>query len=298
MEPDQLSHETHIWIGNLSSLPYVVESFLNSYFLCEYHIAETHSWWSWDTLNTVDVNSSSFLFCLLHEFDNFIETAFNILPYVILQVERQIFDSLVNMVVSWVISSTVDDVCDSVFLKLWMIFCNLVTTQIEEIIENAWAYTIKHCILIHFSRSSLIVEFLIKLFLSSNFRLTLLSSLLSSWSNRRVNILLLIIFCLLRNLHLKLLLLFITIFCSINSNIRFLELFLSHLNSLSYIQSRYAISFGWLPSRHCIKNIFRQRQLKFLIWLFLQTLHRLTGNWFWNRLRSLVQIDCIKSTQL
>ena len=40
--PNELGHESHVWVGDLSSFPDVFEAFIQSYLLVEDHVAKDH----------------------------------------------------------------------------------------------------------------------------------------------------------------------------------------------------------------------------------------------------------------
>ena len=80
-------------------------------------------------------HSTILLLGLHHEVDGFIESALNVLADMILQVPRQILNSIVDVIVITVVSCAVDDVSNTVLSELFQISSNDVTTKIQEVIE-------------------------------------------------------------------------------------------------------------------------------------------------------------------
>lgn len=91
MELDKLCNESHIWVRDSTSLTNEFEALIQSHLLSIDHVAEAHGCWSWDSLDAVNINTTSFLFCAFHELYHFIEGALDVLTDMILQVERQVF---------------------------------------------------------------------------------------------------------------------------------------------------------------------------------------------------------------
>lgn len=87
MPPNKLGHEGHVWIGNLSSLSDKLETFVKGDLLCKDHVAKNHRCRSGNALNTVNIDSSSFLLGSFDEFDDLVEAAFYVLSDVVLEME-------------------------------------------------------------------------------------------------------------------------------------------------------------------------------------------------------------------
>jgi len=67
----------------------------------------------------VNVNTAPFFLGSFHEIDDFIEAALDILPHMIFEMEGQILDAVLLAIVSAIVSGTVDDVSDTIFLQFF-----------------------------------------------------------------------------------------------------------------------------------------------------------------------------------
>ena len=69
------------------------------------------------------------------------------------------------MIVLTVVCSAIYYMSNAKILKSFAIFCNKITSKIEEVVNNLWAYSFVKFIFVFFSRSSLIVKvFIVELF--------------------------------------------------------------------------------------------------------------------------------------
>lgn len=113
VEPDKLGHESHVWISNLSPFSYELEAIFKSVLHGVYHVTKAHCGRPGNSLDTVNINSSILFLCLLHKFDNFVETALNVFSHMVFQVEWKVFDPILLVIVRTIIGCTVDNVSDT-----------------------------------------------------------------------------------------------------------------------------------------------------------------------------------------
>jgi protein involved in temperature-dependent protein secretion len=66
----------------------------------------------------------------------------------IFQMVRQILDSLIQMIISRVISSTINNMCDSILLQLLKVSGDIVRAQVQKIIEDWRANFVEKGVLI------------------------------------------------------------------------------------------------------------------------------------------------------
>jgi len=62
----------------------------------------------------MDKYSATILFSFFHEINNFIETTFNIFSDMIFQVKREVFNTLVDVIIGGVVSCTIDYMCHAI----------------------------------------------------------------------------------------------------------------------------------------------------------------------------------------
>ena len=80
------------------------------------------------------INSSTFFLGFLHELNHIIEAAFDVFSHVVFQVQRQVLESLVNVVVSAVVCSTIHDMSNTILFEQVVVLGNNVAAQVQEVI--------------------------------------------------------------------------------------------------------------------------------------------------------------------
>lgn len=96
----------------------------------------------------MDEDAATFLLSLAHELDDLVETALNVFPNVVLQVQREVLDTLINMIVGGVIRCAVYDVSYAICFKLSKVLGHLVTSEVDEIVEDGRTNTVEHGVFI------------------------------------------------------------------------------------------------------------------------------------------------------
>jgi len=166
VKPNELSHEGHIWISNLSSFTNEVQSIVKSCFICENHICQAHSSTSRNTLDTMNKNSTSFFLGCIEKVNNIIETTFDILSSMIFEIKTEILNSFLNVVVSTIASCTVQYMSYTIILQFFVVLGHDVRSQIQELRYDFTTNFVIHCVLVSFSGCSLVIKFFVKLFKS------------------------------------------------------------------------------------------------------------------------------------
>ena len=88
----------------------------------------------------------------------FVEHAGDVLPDVVLQMETQVFDSLVSMVILGVVGGAVHNVSDTDFAELRPVRCDQVRAQIQETVDDLRANTFVKFVLVFFTGRALEIE--------------------------------------------------------------------------------------------------------------------------------------------
>lgn len=130
VKPNELSHESHIWISDLSPFTNEIQTIVKSCFVGKNHICQAHSGTSRYTLDTMNEYSTSFFLGCIEKVNNIIETTFDILSGVIFQIKTEIFYSFLNVVVSTVASCTVQHMSNAVILQFFVVLGHDVRSQI------------------------------------------------------------------------------------------------------------------------------------------------------------------------
>lgn len=130
VEPDELRHEGHVGVGDLAALADERQAVVKGDLLSEDHVAEDHCGRTRDTLHAVNEDSAAVFLGFVHEGDNIVEAVFDVFSDVILQVEAEIFDALIFVIVSAVVSSAVQNVSDSVFFQLIIVLSNQIRPKV------------------------------------------------------------------------------------------------------------------------------------------------------------------------
>ena len=162
VEPDQLSKEGHVGVGNLSLLPDQVEGLLLSHFLGEDEVAEYASGRPGDALNAVDEDPAILTLNGLKEVDHLIEDGLDVLSNMVLQVQRKVSDVSIGVIVGTEVSSAVEHMGDSVCLQLLVVLRHIVAAEVDEAWYNFRANEVEHDVLILLPGGALVVKLLIE----------------------------------------------------------------------------------------------------------------------------------------
>ena len=136
MPPDELGHECHIRISNLSSFSDVLEPIVKRNLLGENHVAKNHGSRSGDALDAMHVDSTAFVLGSVDKLDDLVEAALNVLSDVIFEVEGEVLDALGLVVVATVVGSTIDNMRNPILTQLFIILSHNVGSKINKVVKN------------------------------------------------------------------------------------------------------------------------------------------------------------------
>jgi hypothetical protein len=161
VEVYQLRDKSHVRVHATTTLLAIVETVLESHAPRKYQVADAQCRRSRDPLHTVHEDAAVLLASIFHEFDGLVEHGRNLLSNVIFQVVSFVDHSIIFEIVLRIVTSAVDHMRDAIFFEEGLILSHLITSQIQESIDNLRAHTPINQVFILFSRGAFEVEILV-----------------------------------------------------------------------------------------------------------------------------------------